>query len=586
MYAAKFCFGSGNKQKGSVAVTADARYDGAYGFVTEECRRSREELRIPELNAGFDTVYWFQQENLTNICEEETSCYIEKENPFTENQRRIPLCFKIAVPRQGNYRMQVTMCPGEDTEDILLFVGRRRLAYKVERLAAHESLTVEAMVNVCDIVPRGKTRIYEDTTIDLAIVADRPCISAVCVEEVKCPTIYIAGDSTVTDQSADYPYAPGTSYSGWGQMLGAYLKTKISVSNHSHSGLTTDSFRKEGHYAVIEQYIKENDYMLFQFGHNDQKLDELKAAEGYRNNLKIYIKECRRNGAFPLLVTPVARNSWRGDDGSYNDLLSEYARVCRELGEEMDIPVLELHERSMEFVKALGLENAKRYFYPGDFTHSNDYGAYRMAAFVSEEIVRNCKEHKDAAYRQLADYVTEGIGEWQPPQEILLPVKPEGYENMINPDAVELFADLEEPERELSRAEALDMVIKTARFFPTNVYNDMFDDVVGHEWYAGTVECACQNGIIPPQLCQNRHFYPEKGVQLKEFLAFLMNGYRSRRSLPEEKECCYDTKVEDYLLPYVRAACTLGVIEGDGTEEMERVISRGSAAKICRALGL
>lgn len=98
--------------------------------------------------------------------------------------------------------------------------------------------------------------------MDIAVLADRPRISALTVEEVNGPTVYMAGDSTVTDQPGDYPYYPGTCYCGWGQMLPAYFDTRVAVSNHSHSGLTTDSFRKEGHYAVISQYSKPGDYVF------------------------------------------------------------------------------------------------------------------------------------------------------------------------------------------------------------------------------------------------------------------------------------------------------------------------------------
>lgn len=133
--------------------------------------------------------------------------------------------------------------------------------------------------------------------MDIAVLADRPRISALTVEEVNGPTVYLAGDSTVTDQPGDYPYYPGTCYCGWGQMLPAYFDTRVAVSNHSHSGLTTDSFRKEGHYAVISQYSKPGDYVFFQFGHNDQKLPGLQAKGGYRANLQRYIKENQQRGS-------------------------------------------------------------------------------------------------------------------------------------------------------------------------------------------------------------------------------------------------------------------------------------------------
>lgn len=587
MFTKNFLFGRGFKKRGAVSVSETDLYgiDSDYGFVTERCRKEQSELRVPELNSGFDTVYWYRNEEITVIKEEESSCYIEKDNAYAREARQIPLCFKTVVPRQGNYKVTVSLCPGTNMRNILVFSGRRRLIFKKDFLEKGQLIKITAMVNVCDIVPRGKTRIYEDKTIDITVLADRPCISGVYIEEETCPTFYIAGDSTVTDQSADYPYAPETSYSGWGQMITAFLDDGIGVSNHSHSGLTTERFKKEGHYAVVDQYSKPRDYFLFQFGHNDQKLEELKAGFGYRNNLAGYINECREKGIFPLIITPMARNSWKGNDGSYNDLLEQYADACKELGKEMRVPVLDLHQRSMEFIRGLGLENAKRYFYPNDFTHSNDYGAYYMARLVAEEIVRVCGRHESADYRLLAEHVTKGFGDWIPPENICLPEKPGGYEDMENPEQeTEWEKEFENPEGDLIRADALNLVIKMARFFPTNVYNDLFEDVIGHEWYAGTVECAVQNGIILPQLCPEGRFYPEQRVTLKEFLAFAMNGYRSRRNFPTEKPCCYDVQTEEYLQPFVRAAFALGVIAGDGSEDMNAVIKRKQAVEICKRL--
>ena len=45
---------------GTAAVTASDLYcpDKGYGFVTEENRKEQESLQLPELNAGFDTLYW------------------------------------------------------------------------------------------------------------------------------------------------------------------------------------------------------------------------------------------------------------------------------------------------------------------------------------------------------------------------------------------------------------------------------------------------------------------------------------------------------------------------------------------------
>ena len=106
----------------------------------------------------------------------------------------------------------------------------------------------------------------------------------------------------------------------------------------------------------------------------------------------------------------------------------------------------------------------------------------------------------------------------------------------MNPNDTELLADVENLSEPADRAAALDMVIRTVRFFPTNVYNDMFCDVIGHEWYAGIVECAWQNGMIDNGLVEDGKFYPLRLVTLEEFLVFAMNGYKSRKALPDVGE--------------------------------------------------
>ncbi len=596
MFRRNFVFGIDSDTANVIGVCSDDLYQPGkgYGFVTEQNRREQDNLKMPELNSAFDTVYWYQDENMTNIQEDVTGCFLDSDKIITlleekngekiaGEHRRIPLTFKVDVPRQGNYLVSITILAEKDYEEILIFTGRRRLGFRGKLTAG--KFVCKLPVNVCDIVPRGQTRIYTDKTLDITIVADKPRISELSVVEINCPTLYIGGDSTVTDQSADYPYAPGCSYSGWGQMLSAYVNSSIAVSNHAHSGLTTDSFRKEGHYAITERFCKPRDFYFFQFGHNDQKLAELKADEGYKNNLLRYIDECERKEMYPILVTPLARNTWKGNDGTYNDLLEEYARVCLEVGDETGVPVVDLHTLSMNFITGKGLEVSKAYFFPGDYTHSNDYGAYKMAGFVADEIIRVCGNHTNPGYRFLAKCITGGFGCWEPEKEIIPMKKPEVYKNVKNPEAVGiLLDDITETDKLATRVDVLDMIIKTVRFFPTNVYNDKFTDVVGHEWYAGTIECACQNGMIDNHLIENNCFYPEREVALEEFIVFAMNGYKSRKAFPEVMPCAYDNKCADYAIPYVRAACQIGLLKEDGSQDLQKLLSRGEAVEYCRKM--
>lgn len=515
----------------------------SYGFLTEENRRLEKRLQISELNSGMDTVYWYQGADITSIQQDENGCYTD-----WKKEGDIPLTFVTDVPEEGNYQVTVAIYAGEDISDAMIFLGRRRLAWKGS-LKKGERFYRTFLTNICPIVPRTYSEAMEDKTLDVTLLGKGIHLTEVTVEGWDGPTLYIAGDSTVTDQSADYPYLPGNSYSGWGQMLSAYMGDQMAVSNHAHSGLTTESFRSEGHYQILYTRIKKGDICLFQFGHNDQKLMHLKAEEGYRKKLTEYIEEIQKKGALPVLVTPLARNSWKGNDGTYNDLLEPYARECIRLAEEKQIPCVDLHAKSMAFVKECGREAAKRFFFPSDYTHSNDYGALRFAGNVYEDLAAaKLVEPKEMIF-------------WEMPKELPVLTIPEEYAGRKEPFTEELFADLERPEDDLTRAEALEFVIQTMHFFPTNVYNDMFVDVIGHETYAGTVECAWQNGLIPEFMIQDNQFRPLEKITGKEFLAVLWNGYQSRKTVTAETET---------VIP-----------EGFATEGY---IKRSTAAEICKKL--
>ena len=598
------------KEAPVITVTQPLPYSAeqGWGFVTEKIRREQELLRLPELNSGFEPVWWYQDEDITQLEMREEGCLIADcigtngagknydGKEWESTGRRIPLLFKADVKKEGNYRIKVSLtgCAEMETE-VLLFLGRRHLAWK-GILQYGQRQMVEGIVNVSAIVPRGKTEMYPDTTVDIALIGKGAALSGVQIEPVECPVIYIGGDSTVTDQSADYPYAPGASYSGWGQMLSAYLDSRIAVSNHAHSGLTTESFREEGHYAILYDRLKAGDYVLLQFAHNDQKLDHLKAEEGYRENLDRYISEIRKKGAYPILVTPIARNTWKGLDGSYNDLLAEYAEAVKRLGAQRKVPVVDLHAASRAFVLIKGLEAAKQWFYPNDFTHSNDYGAYQAAGWVAQGLAgfagktgldgepEVADEESSAAYTGLADFVRRGgFGCWVPGNDCRVPEIPDEMKGKSAPAAEILFENLERPDEPLKRAEALPMMIQALKFFPTNVYNDMFDDVIGHEWYAGAVECAWQNGLIPPEMTEEGKFLPEAEITLAEFLAMLMNGFRGRMRT-QEKDISTQEQAPDFARKAVRESAALGLI--DENTALNGPVKRKDAALMIRRLAL
>lgn len=566
-----FCF--------SMDFTADphagAPYEGkkGCGFVTGENTAELPVLQTPELNSGFIPAWWYVGKPLVSVCQDAFGCYaaadesVRKED--LEQDRHVPLIFRVDVPSAGQYRVTVTLYAVDDEAEVLLFQSRRRLAWHGS-LRCGEYVRKTFLTDVSPVIPRGKTEPEACSGIQIALVSGSARLCAVSAEKTCCRMMYIMGDSTVTDQSADVPYAPGASYSGWGQMISAFLPDGVGVSNHAHSGLTTESFRSEGHWRIMAGLIRPGDLCLMQFGHNDQKLDHLKAYGGYTERLKQYIGELRAMGAVPVLITPLSRNTWK-PDGSYNDLLAEYAEACFRLGKETDVPVVDLHGASRRWIETNGLEKSKQWFFPGDYTHTNDWGAYRIAAFVSREL-------KSLGMLPLI-LPTE---EWACGAPVAPLEPPADAEESRPEDNTPLFADLERPGDALTRIEAFEMVIQTMHFFPINVYNDMFDDVVGHEPYAGTVQCAAQNGLIPPFLVVDGKLHPRQTATLKEYLAILMAGYASRRTLSAKDGSA--RKVALSADETIKLAVSLGLVPEESPWDMP--VTRGRAAELCRAVRL
>jgi len=255
-----------------------------------------------------------------------------------------------------------------------------------------------------------------------------PSIAAVEITEAKdAVTLYIAGDSTVTDQT-------GEPWSGWGQMLPSFFQSGIAVANHAESGLALYSFEKQRRLEKILSTMKKGDYLFIQFGHNDQK-DKAPGAgpfTSYKDNLKRFVKAVQGKGGIPVLVTPMERRRWK--DSQPLPTLADYAEAVLQVGKEENIPVINLNAMSLEFYKALGpVESTKAFVhypantFPGqaialkDDTHHNAYGAYELARCVVEGI--------KAKVPALVPYLRPEVGTFNPakpdaPAAVVIPASP------------------------------------------------------------------------------------------------------------------------------------------------------------------
>jgi lysophospholipase L1-like esterase len=224
-----------------------------------------------------------------------------------------------------------------------------------------------------------------DDKLTLEFLGD-PRVASIDIEPVDVPTVYLAGDSTVTDQRAE----PAAS---WGQMLPALFGPDVAIANHAESGETLKSFVTELRLDKLLSTIKAGDWLLIQFGHNDQKANwpqtYVDAAIAYPAWLRTYIAEARRRGANPVLVTSPERRNYAG--GKVRRTLADYAEAVRKLAGEDNVPLIDLNARTVALYEALGETQAATLFNDGgkDRTHHSNPGAWFLARAVAAEIAAN-----------------------------------------------------------------------------------------------------------------------------------------------------------------------------------------------------
>lgn len=195
--------------------------------------------------------------------------------------------------------------------------------------------------------------------------------------------ILIAGDSTVADQN-------GADYASWGQMLPRFLDAKLSVANHARSGETMKSFVTSLRWDKLLSELRSGDVVLIQFGHNDEKKQwprTYAAADGaYPAWLSAFVADVRQRGGQPVLVTPVARRSFK--DGRIENTHAGYDAAVRNVAKQLNVPLIDLTEKTTRMYEVLGPDVSPLAFAKGgeDKTHHNAYGAYTIACYVAHDL--------------------------------------------------------------------------------------------------------------------------------------------------------------------------------------------------------
>ena len=205
----------------------------------------------------------------------------------------------------------------------------------------------------------------------------------------KAVTIYMIGDSTMSVYpSSLYPRM------GWGQPLGSSFEAKCAtVIDKALSGRSSKSFYDEGAWTPVKNALQPGDYVLIQFGHNDEKSDDparyTDPQTTYKQYLTTYVNDARAKSATPLLLTPVNRNSWNG--GRVSDSHGKYPPAVRELAASLNVELIDLTALTKVYFERIGQVETTKLFlvlaagqsanYPDgvtDSTHLQEKGALKV----------------------------------------------------------------------------------------------------------------------------------------------------------------------------------------------------------------
>ena len=363
--ALKFSFDAGAVTLGYRAVTNATRYDDAIGYGFEG--ENQFSARVPEGFYDVTVTLGGAQAATTSVKAEARRLMLQ--NVATAPGASVQRTFSVAVKRpdlegKGNLRLKASQDPRNWDDRLTLEWGGAKPA-----------------VRTLEIVPACKP-----------------------------VGVFIAGDSTVTDQG-------GEPYTGWGQSLPRFFKAGAVVYNNAQSGDTLASFAAAGLEQKIWEQAQPGDYLLIQFGHNDQKDKSPDALDKYKANLRKLVANARARKITPVLVTPMERRIFKG--GALVPSLADNAAAMREVGAAEKVAVIDLNAASIELFNTLGAEGSKAAFvhyaagtFPGqdralrDDSHFNGYGAYELARIVANGL--------RAQQPNLAKFLTDDAAPFDP----------------------------------------------------------------------------------------------------------------------------------------------------------------------------
>ena len=255
--------------------------------------------------------------------------------------------------------------------------------------------------SVVKIKPGEVGSLTWDEKLTLEFNGASPCVQSVRIElDTTATTVFLCGNSTVVDQGTE-PWA------SWGQMFPRWFvlnnpspntqhPTHITIANYAESGLTATSFMAQNRLEKILSVIREGDYVICEFGHNDKKEKGPGTGAWYHYSvaLKKFVDMVRAKKGNIIFCTPTQRRFF-DSEGKIKNTHGDFPAAMKAVAERENVPLIDLNAETKTLFETMGVEGSKHLLvhYPmgtfpwqqkkfSDNTHFNPFGAYEVSKLV------------------------------------------------------------------------------------------------------------------------------------------------------------------------------------------------------------
>ena len=169
--------------------------------------------------------------------------------------------------------------------------------------------------------------------------------------------IFMIGDSTMKyNNISSYPQC------GWGQMLHLFTKNDWLIEDHAENGRSSKSFIDEGRFDVILDRMSEGDFVICQFGHNDEKYQDparFTTPSSYKINLKYYADKVKEKGGHIVFATSITRHKFV--NGIQINTHLGYPRAMKKFAEENGYTCIDLNDLTIKLYNQIGEEASAKH---------------------------------------------------------------------------------------------------------------------------------------------------------------------------------------------------------------------------------